>query len=160
MSEQREKRSEHEDEGLSRRRFIGWTLLGSLVATAGGMLTPIIAYLWPPDQTSTTSNLKAQIGTVDEFPLESGEVVSVSNKPVIVVNSEAGGLRAFSAVCTHLGCIVYWHDERRVIQCPCHDGRFSPLNGKVILGPPPAPLAKYRLEVAGETVYVEPRDEV
>jgi cytochrome b6-f complex iron-sulfur subunit len=160
MGELQDRRSEHKSQGISRRRFIGWTLLGSLAATIGGVLTPIIAYLWPPPQASAGTELKVDVGTVDEFPLDSGKVVSVANKPVIVVNTDQGGLKAFSAICTHLGCIVYWHEQRRLIQCPCHDGRFNPLNGNVILGPPPAPLAEYRLEVEGDTVYIEPGGEV
>ncbi|MCL7454659.1 MAG: Rieske (2Fe-2S) protein, partial [Anaerolineae bacterium] len=136
-----------DQEGIGRRRFIGLALLGSLIASVAGVLTPIIAFLWPPAQAAPTSELKVQVGTLDEFPLDSGKVVSVANKPVIVVNSEAGGLKAFSAVCTHLGCIVYWHKERQVIQSPCHDGRFNPLNGNVIMGPPPRPIAEFRLEV-------------
>lgn len=142
---------------MTRRQFIGLTLLASLVATIAGVLTPIIAYLWPPALAETTTYLKVQVGTVEEFPPNSGKVVSVANQPVIVVNSEKGGLKAFSAVCTHLGCIVYWHEERQVIQSPCHDGRFNPVNGNVILGPPPRPLPEYRLEVEGNAVYVEPR---
>lgn len=153
MSERRA--SNPEPAAISRRRFIGLTLLGSLVATIAGVLTPIIAYLWPPPQTGTAGSLRVRVGSVDEFPVNSGKVVSVNNEAVIVVHSEQGGLGAFSAVCTHLGCIVYWHEERKVIQCPCHDGRFNPLSGQVILGPPPAPLAGYRLEVEGDAVYVE-----
>ncbi|MCL7452418.1 MAG: hypothetical protein M8467_05155 [Anaerolineae bacterium] len=34
-------------------------------------------------------------------------------------------------------------------------GRFNPLNGQVLLGPPPSPLPAYRLQVEGESVYVE-----
>jgi len=161
MSEQRDTLPQHEGEGLSRRRFIGWTLLGSIVATIGGVLTPIIAYIWaPPSEAAAGTDLKVEVGTLADFPLNSGKVVSVANKPVIVVNSQVGGLKAFSAVCTHLGCICYWHQERQVIQSPCHDGRFSPVNGHVIMGPPPRPIAEFRLEVEGEAVYVEPRDEV
>ena len=143
-------------EGIDRRRFIGLALLGSLIATIAGVFTPIIAFLWPPARAAVTENLKVQVGTVNNFPPNSGSVVPVSNQPVMVVNSEKGGLRAFSAVCTHLGCIVYWHEGRRVIQCPCHDGRFNPVNGEVILGPPPAPLAEYHLQVEDDAVYVEP----
>jgi Rieske Fe-S protein len=47
-------------------------------------------------------------------------------------------------------------EQRQVIQCPCHDGRFNPLNGNVIPGPPPAPLAEDRLQVEGDAVYVQP----
>jgi len=145
----------HGRDGMGRRRFIGLALAASAVATVAGVLTPIIAYLWPPARASSASSLKVQVGTVNDFPANSGKVVSVNNQAVIVVNSEHGGLKAFSAVCTHLGCIVYWHDQRQVIQCPCHDGRFNPLNGQVLLGPPPSPLPAYHLQVEGQAVYVE-----
>ena len=156
MSEQKDGMSKRE--GIDRRQFIGLALLGSLIATIGGVFTPIIAFLWPPARAATTANLKVQVGAVNDFPPNRGSVVSVKNKPVIVVNGEQGGLRAFSAVCTHLGCIVYWHEGRQVIQCPCHDGRFNPVNGQVILGPPPSPLAQYHLRVEDGEVYIEPAD--
>ena len=76
-----------QQEGTSRRRFIGLTLLGSLAVTIGGVLTPIIAYLWPPAQATARSNLRVQVGAVDEFPVNSGKVVSVANRAVIVVNT-------------------------------------------------------------------------
>jgi cytochrome b6-f complex iron-sulfur subunit len=81
-------------------------------------------------------------------------VVPVNDKPVIVVNTEQGGARAFSAICTHLACIVEWDETRQIILCPCHDGRFSPVNGGVISGPPPAPLSELPLTVEGDGLYV------
>lgn len=141
-------------EGVSRRQFMGLALVGSVLATLAGMLTPIIGYLWPPARAAGSVGERVLAGTADEFPPNSGKVVSVNNKPVIVVNTETGGVKAFSAVCTHLGCIVYWHEKRAVIQCPCHDGRFNPVNGRVIMGPPPAPLAEYSVQVYGDEIYV------
>lgn len=140
--------------GVSRRRFMGLALAGSAIATVGGVLTPIIGYLWPIERKTGLGGERVLVGTLAEFPPNSGKVVSVDNQPVIVVNTENGGIKAFSAVCTHLACIVYWHEQRGVIQCPCHDGRFNPTNGNVIMGPPPAPLAEYRLQVDGSEIYV------
>ena len=37
------------------------------------------------------------------------------------------------------GCIVYWHEDRGVIQFLLHDGRFNPVNGRVFSGPPQVP---------------------
>ena len=48
--------------------------------------------------------------------------------------SEGGELRSYSAVCTHLGCIVKWNDSEKSFDCPCHGSRFSN-SGKVINGP-------------------------
>ncbi|QBD83617.1 Rieske (2Fe-2S) protein [Ktedonosporobacter rubrisoli] len=32
---------------------------------------------------------------------------------------------ALSAACTHMGCIVQWHDNDRHFHCPCHGGLFT-----------------------------------
>ena len=54
----------------------------------------------------------------------------------------AGGIVAYSAVCTHTGCdITDWDDEARRFQCPCHDSQFDPADGaRVVGGPAPRPL--------------------
>jgi cytochrome b6-f complex iron-sulfur subunit len=138
----------------TRRRLIGWLLGFSVLGTLAGVLTPVLGYLWPPVQGSSGKGGRTLVGKVDDFPLNNGTVMSVNDEPVIVVNTEAGGIKAFSAICTHLGCIVYWHEGRQVIQSPCHDGRFNPLNGAVISGPPPRPLPPYEFEVVVGQVYV------
>ena len=146
--------SEDQETTLSRRRLITYLLGFSVVATLGGVFTPIIGYLWPPKRTSTGGSGRVQIGVSTDFPAGQGKVVPVNDKPVIVVNTTQGGLKAFSAICTHLGCIVEWDQQRQFILCPCHDGRFNPLNGAVISGPPPAPLAELALTVEDKAVYV------
>lgn len=51
----------------------------------------------------------------------------------------AGGVVAYSAVCTHLGCVVSsWVAEKQVMLCPCHGGLYDPKDGaKVVGGPRP-----------------------
>jgi cytochrome b6-f complex iron-sulfur subunit len=51
------------------------------------------------------------------------------------------GLAVFSATCSHLGCLVNYHRDKREFVCPCHGGRYD-LAGRNIAGPPPAPLAR------------------
>lgn len=155
MNRQFERQTSIEETQITRRRFIRRLLGYSIVSTLGGVLTPIVGYLWPPAQAGNSGKGgRTLVGTVDDFPLNSGKVVVVNDEPVIVVNTEAEGIKAFSAICTHLGCITYWHEQRQIIQSPCHDGRFSPLNGTVISGPPPRPLPAYGLEIAGGQVYI------
>jgi cytochrome b6-f complex iron-sulfur subunit len=144
----------NQSQTISRRRLITSLLGFSIVATLGGVLTPIIGYLWPPKRAFGGKGEPTQVGTAADFPMGQGKVVSVSDKPVIVVHTEQEGVKAFSAICTHLGCIVEWDENRQIILCPCHDGRFSPLNGAVISGPPPAPLAELPLSVEGDAIYV------
>lgn len=38
---------------------------------------------------------------------------------------EPAGIIAFSAACTHMGCIVQWQNSDRRFHCPCHGGIFS-----------------------------------
>jgi Rieske Fe-S protein len=40
-------------------------------------------------------------------------------------NGEKSGIVAFSAACTHMGCIVKWQDKERKYLCPCHGGLFT-----------------------------------
>ncbi len=139
---------------MTRRHLIRWLLGFSLVSTLGGVLAPIVGYLWPAARASSSEGGRTLVGKVSDFPLNSGKVVQVNDKPVIVVNTAAGGIKAYSAICTHLACIVYWHDQRQVIQCPCHDGRYDPLNGSVISGPPPRPLSPYELGIVEGQVCI------
>lgn len=69
----------------------------------------------------------------------------------------ARGFVAYSAVCTHLACIVnYSHEgmpgaEYPHIHCPCHAGVFNPQRGaEVVEGPPPRPLPQLPIEVDEE----------
>jgi len=156
MEEQHQPETDSSVQGttLGRRRLITYLLGFSVVATLGGVLTPVIGYLWPPKRASAGGSGRVQIGTDLDFPVGQGKVVPVNDKPVIVVNTAQGGLKAFSAICTHLGCIVEWDEPRQFILCPCHDGRFNAVNGAVISGPQPAPLPELALTVEGDAVYV------
>ncbi len=146
--------SNDQDRTIGRRRLITYLLGFSVVATIGGVLTPIVGYLWPPRRASAGGSGRVQIGTTLDFPAGQGKVLPVNDKPVIVVNTAQGGLKAFSAICTHLGCIVEWDQNRQFILCPCHDGRFNALNGAIISGPQPAPLPELPLTVEDDAVYV------
>jgi cytochrome b6-f complex iron-sulfur subunit len=146
--------SDQQGLSISRRRLITSLLGFSTLATLAGVLTPIFGYLWPPKRALEGKGGRVQVGTTAEFPMGQGKIVPVNDKPVIVVNTEQGGAKAFSAICTHLACIVEWDETRQIILCPCHDGRFSPVNGSVISGPPPGPLPELPLTVEGDAIYV------
>jgi cytochrome b6-f complex iron-sulfur subunit len=139
---------------VSRRGLVKYILLAfSTVAAAGGILTPIIAYLWPPKQGGSAAGGRIAVASTADLAPGKGQVFSVNNKPVLVVNTP-DGFKALSATCTHLGCIVAWNEQRQVIACPCHDAFFN-TNGAVISGPPPAPLPQLRVQVEGDQIYVE-----
>lgn len=74
--------------------------------------------------------------------------------PDIVIRESDGGIRAFSAVCTHAGCTVGY--ESGTIVCPCHGGEYSAETGEVIAGPPPAPLEPRKVLEANGKIYALP----
>lgn len=142
------------EEPVSRRSLFKYALLGfSALATAGGVLTPIIAYLWPPRQASAAGGGAVNVASTVDLPPGTGQVFSVYNKPVLVI-STPDGYQALSATCTHLGCILFWNEQRQLIACPCHEAYFN-TNGAVVSGPPPAPLPTYRVQVDGDQIFVE-----
>jgi len=71
---------------------------------------------------------------------------------VIVVNV-SGTVRAFRAVCTHEGCPLGWNAQQHLIRCPCHGGAYD-TSGRVVSGPPPAPLTELRAVVEHGSIYI------
>jgi Rieske Fe-S protein len=95
-------------------------------------------------------------GKTQDLKPNTGKIVKFGSKPALLVRIGETEWRAFSAVCTHLNCTVQYNDARRQIWCACHNG-FYDLNGKVVSGPPPAPLEEYAVKVRGEQVVISKR---
>ncbi len=138
---------------LGRRQVLAYLLGLSVVTTLVGVFTPIIGYLIPPTEGSAGSSGRVLVGTTEDIPLSQGKVVSMGSKAVIVSHTDQG-VKAFSAVCTHLGCICSWDEARQLILCPCHDGQFNAVTGAVMSGPPPAPLPSIPVSMDGEDIYL------
>lgn len=66
-----------------------------------------------------------------------------------VAQNGVEGIVAYSAVCTHLGCIVsQWVADKKAGLCPCHGGIYDFAHGaRVIAGPPPRPVPQLPLKV-------------
>ncbi|MEU3463203.1 Rieske (2Fe-2S) protein [Streptomyces sp. NPDC006733] len=67
---------------------------------------------------------------------------------VVVSQPTAGAYQAFSAVCTHAGCVVD-KVEDGVISCPCHGSTFDARTGAVVQGPATEPLPAVAVRVEG-----------
>jgi cytochrome b6-f complex iron-sulfur subunit len=139
--------------GFGRRRFVRYLMSFSIVSSLAMIVTPIVGFLIPTKTASGTEGGRVLAGTLDTLPVGSGAVVAVGSKPAVVVNTTAG-IKAYSAICTHLGCIVAWDAPANLIICPCHDGRFNPATGAVVSGPPPAPLAPLTTVIEGNDIYI------
>ena len=138
---------------VERRRFVKILLGFSVVSTLSMVITPIIGFLIPPKTDAGAAGGRLAVGTTDDIPIGQGKVVPMGNKPVVVVNT-AQGVKAWSAICTHLGCIVAFDATANAIVCPCHDGHFNPSTGAVISGPPPSPLPAITVAVEGKNIFL------
>ena len=135
-----------------RRDFLNILLGTGFIAWLGALFFPVFKYLEPPEvEEVKVSNVK--VGAVDDMEKDSGKIIKFGNKPVIVIRKKNGDYVAFSAVCTHLDCIVQFRKDYNQIYCACHNGRYD-LNGRVASGPPPAPLQKYAVTIKDNEVIV------
>jgi len=138
----------------SRRTFLRWGVgaLGATAALSGA--AGLVAYLSPPSHA-----LKKVGGWRPAVPVaklrEAGVLqVFYFNLPVFLAHHE-GALRAYSAICPHLGCLVHWDPEGRRFPCPCHASVFG-LDGAAESGPAGSlSLVRHRVKVEGETVLLE-----
>jgi Rieske Fe-S protein len=82
-------------------------------------------------------------------PVGGGQILAA--KKVVVTQPTAGSFKAFTAVCTHKGCIVGSVFDG-TINCPCHGSRYSIKNGSVVNGPATRPLAAIPIKVEGTSI--------
>jgi Rieske Fe-S protein len=62
---------------------------------------------------------------------------------------------ALSRKCTHLGCKLNYHEDKDILECPCHQSRFNVKTGEVIKGPAHKPLTFLPVEKRqDEPIYV------
>jgi len=137
---------------ITRRKFLNYILGGGISALIIIAAYSLFCYIMPPEgaETAVSSVVAARFG---ELALNSGRIFKFGDKPGILINTVAGELLAFNAVCTHLNCTVQYDPQAKYILCPCHNGHFD-LNGKVISGPPPRPLERYKVNIRGEDIVV------
>ena len=137
---------------LERREFVAnlvLTIAGGLGLS--GLAARFLQYLYPVVPPEEIVEVPA--GPRDLVPAGAGIVLSLPTGQVALVDA-GGELRAFSAVCTHLGCIIRWEPEMDHLYCACHGGMFD-RGGQVIGGPPPRPLPQYPVEVRKGQVFVK-----
>lgn len=130
---------------MNRREFLKLIHRTALAFSGVVLVGPVVAYFFPSRLEEMPSEPVA-VGPAAELPVGASRTVSYGRWPALVINT-AGGLRAYSAVCTHFGCIVKWNAGGGTIDCPCHAGYFSPDDGSVISGPPPKPLQALPISV-------------
>ena len=139
-------------QAVSRRRFFANLLLGVAgVLSLGAISARVLAFLSPT--APPEREVEYPVGSLEAIPDGGGTVAHLPSGH-IAIERQGQEVRAFSAVCTHLGCIVRWDPKPdHVWFCPCHGGRYS-RDGRVVAGPPPRPLVAVPVTVRDGQLFV------
>jgi len=101
---------------------------------AAGVSLPLLVACGSQTYSPTQARPKGRAPLVSaaEVPVRGGKILA--DKQVVVTQPDHGEFKAFSAVCTHLQCLVSTVRDG-VIVCPCHGSEFSIKDGSVVRGP-------------------------
>ena len=138
---------------LTRRRFLAYLsgLLSALIAVL--LAVPVISAFVGP-ALRRAKEVWVTVGSIDDvyperptrftyrYETMDGWYRKVDRETVYAVKRKSGDFYVLSNICTHLGCGVRWDEDRRLFQCPCHDGRYD-IEGRVTQGPPPKALPRF-----------------
>lgn len=155
MSDEAKKNAPVED--ADRRGFLKIAAAGALGAAYAGLVGyPVYKYLASPIEKAEAEGAVKEVVLEHalETPRNAALMFQFGQKPSILIHHDDGSWSALSAVCTHLGCTAGYDAARKIIFCPCHGGMYDPHSGANLGGPPPKPLAEYKVRVEAGKVVV------
>jgi Rieske Fe-S protein len=130
------------DDSPSRRDFLSTALVSwaACAAAAGGaaLVASAIPVPEPP-----------AVARVPKSSLVDGVALASLRGAPVAVALTPDGPAALSLSCTHARCTVRWDSQEKRFLCPCHGGAFD-VSGRVVKGPPPAPLRRLEIADAGD----------
>jgi Rieske Fe-S protein len=103
-------------------------------------------------QSASGAGAADALAKTSEIPVGGGKIFPTQT--VVVTQPTTGEYKAFSAVCTHMGCIVNQISSGR-IDCPCHGSEYSIADGAVLAGPAPRPLPAKQIKITGGSIFLE-----
>lgn len=123
---------------------------GGIVVTACGSKESPPSGAQPANSETTSTAASISVKTA-EVPVGGGVVLK--DPKVVVTQPQPGEFKAFTAVCTHKGCLVSTVADG-TIDCPCHGSRYSDVDGSVVKGPAEQSLAAKTVTKEGDTLTI------
>ncbi len=102
--------------------------------------------------TSAGGTAPAATGLAATSQVPDGGGKIIDGKNIVITQPQSGSFKAFTAICTHEGCIVN-SVSNGTINCPCHGSKFSITDGSVVHGPATRPLAPIAINVEGTSIF-------
>lgn len=104
----------------------------------------------PPSTGGSTGDTSGGVlAKKSDIPVGGGKIFGA--ELVVVTQPTAGTFVAFSAICSHQQCVLA-KVEGGMINCGCHNSRFSLTDGSVKGGPATAPLERKQLKIEGNDI--------
>jgi Rieske Fe-S protein len=120
------------------------SLAGPLAGCSGGTASTASATASSSGGAAAAGGPGGALTSTGAIPVGGGKIFA--SERVVVTQPSGGQFRGFSAVCTHMQCIVDQIADR-TIDCPCHGSKFSITDGHVVAGPAPSPLPAQSLKI-------------
>ena len=138
---------------LSRRWFLTGLIYGALGSLTAFLTYPLVKFLFHKKKLPLPKAVTVLQADLENIPPNSVVYFQYGHLPCLILKTESGALRAFSAKCTHLDCNVQYLPQEKKFFCACHDGYFDDM-GKNIAGPPPAPLTAFTMREDGDLMVI------
>lgn len=110
-----------------------------IIASTTLSLEPLVKYLTSKEDRQSSS-LVVYNGSLTE---NSGWQNTATAR--VWIKRDTLGITAMLATCTHLGCEVSYHSEKKEWICPCHASTYDE-EGRVVSGPAPHALHRVAVE--------------
>ena len=103
----------------------------------------------PSEDSGSAGGGGAALASTSDVPVGGCFVVAASK--IVLTQPTEGDFKAFTAVCTHQGCLVESSTEGD-IPCPCHGSTFSLDDGSPQSGPASSALEAVEITVDGDSI--------
>jgi nitrite reductase/ring-hydroxylating ferredoxin subunit len=92
------------------------------------------------------------LGAASQIPVGGGVIFTAEK--VVVTQPAKGEYKAFSAICTHVGCLCNVV-ANGTINCPCHGSKFKITDGSLVTGPGSGPLPGRTIAVTDGKILLQ-----